>query len=207
MRTTATALAIPAVLILLLAGCAAGSGETDAGALPDGAEPTGATEDLDGGNDGTGCPFGVWSLDTADLGTQLEAYLEESSGQENTVTMDGTQTLEWGADGAAEFSTALTVTILTSLDDGLEMTITQVHSGGSSGELAYADGEAIPSNWDGEGYVVTSTVTIAGVPTESDTPIDGFFATSQPMQIGCDGGDLYTYTEPSFVTQRWVRQS
>ena len=209
MRISATAIAIPAEHLFVLAGCAGGSGGSDGsepGALPDGAEPTGATEDLDGGEDGTGCPYGAWTLDTVDLGAQLEEYLEDSSGRDNTVVMDGTQRLLWGADGAAEFATDLTITITTSLDDGLDMTMTQVHSGGSSGELAYADGQATPSGWHQTGYVVSSTVVIGGVPTESEIPIGGFFETSEPMQIGCDGGMLFTYTEPSFVTQRWTRE-
>jgi hypothetical protein len=200
-----TAIAIPAVLLLLLSACAGGPGDTP---VPtDGAEPDGATEALDGGEDGTECPYGAWSLDIDDLGAQLQEYLEESSGLPNEVAMDGEQRLLWGADGAAEFSSDLTITITSTLDDGLDMIITQVHSGGSSGQLDYADGEATPSGWDQTGYVVSSTVEVGGVPTESEFPVDGFFETSEPMQIGCDGGELFTYTEPSFVTARWVRES
>lgn len=205
-RTTALpAIALPAMLVLLLAGCAAEGTGADPGATGS----SGATSaPADGaGEDGTGCPYGVWSLDVPDLAVQLESSLEESMGKDATVVGDGEQRIEWGADGAVEFTTDLTITVTATLDDDLEMVMTQVHSGGAGGDLAYADGVATPSGWDGSTYAVATSMTIGGVDAPvAETPVGALFDASTPMQITCDGDTMLTHTAPSPYTQRWLRQ-
>ena len=212
MRTRASvftlpALVLPAVVVLLLAGCAGPEGESDPASGDGGAGGTTAAPETSDGAGGTGCPYGVWSLDVPDLATQLEASLESSMGRDAAVVASGEQRIEWGDDDAVEFSTDLTITVTTSLDDGIEMVMTQHHTGGANGALDYADVTAIAPGWDSD-YAVPTTLTIGGIETPSDaTPIDGFFDASTPMQVTCEGDAMVTNTAPSPYTQRWLRES
>ncbi|GEM_PF-2680696 len=204
--TMTTAIAAPAILLLALAGCAGGAGGGDGAGGADGGSG-GTAAPVDGGGAGAGCVVGTWALDTDDLGAQLEAYIESSSGNATTVAMGGGQELVWSADGSATFTTDLTVTVTTALDDGIEFVITQQHTGGTSGMLALSGDVATPSGWDDHGYTVSNQVTVNGVPTDvAAVPVEGFgFDAATPLTVTCDGDRLATHTDPSFATQHWTR--
>ena len=197
MNTTA-ALALPALLVIALAGC--GDDGSDGG-------------DGDGGSGGSGgaggstasCLVGkTWSLDVADAAEQLGTYMTGNGLNVTESSGDGAETFTFNDDGTASTTTTLSYTITIDSGDGLVLTLVQTHTGTPSGGYEI-DGDTVTfSDWNQNDYAIANHMMVNGV--ESDAPIQvpdaGLGGTD--MVVSCDGGAMTTKVAASPFTQKWT---
>lgn len=151
------------------------------------------------------CSLGkTWKLDTAKLVEAVTADLA-TRGITATVTVDGSQTLDWQLDSKLVMDTDYTVTATSGADATLTV-VTAKHSGTTTG-IAYINSEvAIPRDWDATGLNVDTTATVGGVAPEAvpyalvNTDIDD----SVGVELTCDGGTMTTHQRGSDVTLTWT---
>ena len=206
-KTLATAIIAPALLLLALTGCTtAGGGDPtgDGGAATSGPAPEG-----EGDAGAAGCaPGHVWSVDIDDMAAQLHQQYLETGLPARETTAEGSQVLDWAADGAVQIDTDYTFTVVADVSDGLVMTMTQHHSGPTTGVLTIEGDVATPIDFDSSGYTVSTTVDING--TASETPVEvpdtGWGEGADLQIVSCSDTTLKTFAVGGFVTQTWVRQ-
>ncbi|CAN5371054.1 hypothetical protein BH10ACT7_BH10ACT7_21990 [soil metagenome] len=190
----ATAIALPAVLIFTLGGCA----------LLD----TNGDEDVLTGI--AACALGhTWTLDLAGLAEQVKADLEKNGIVVQNVVGSGEQTLDWSVEGhvALDSNYELTITSAPAADQVL--TVVETHAGTITG-AAYINGEvAIPRKWDDSKYTLDTTaenngaeVAIADIgyvipPTTFDDSVG--------LELTCNGNELTIHPRGSTITQTWSK--
>ena len=207
-KSLAAAIIAPAILLLALTGCTPGGTDTpdDGGAATSGPTPEGGGE---GDAGAAGCaPGHLWSADIDDMAAQLHQQYLDSGLPARETTAVGSQTLDWGADGAILVETDYTFTVVADLSDGLVMTMDQHHAGPTAGVLTIDGDVATPSEWDTTGYVVTTTVDINGTASESpvDVPAYGWGEGTDLQIVSCTDTTLKTFAVGGIVTQTWTRQ-
>lgn len=190
----ATAIALPAVLVFTLGGCA----------LVD----TNGDEDVLTGI--AACALGhTWELDLTELAEQVKADLEKNGVAVQNVVGSGEQTLDWSVEGhvALDSNYELTITSAPAADQVL--TVVETHSGTIKG-AAYINGEvAIPRKWDDSKYTLDTTAENNGA--EVAVADIGYvipvttFDDSVGLELTCNGDELTIHPRGSQITQTWSR--
>lgn len=153
------------------------------------------------------CVMGhTWTLDNADLGTQLLAELQRDHPEVTTVDVGGSKSIEWGEDHTVTIDSDLTITVTaTTATPDQNLVLTQTQSGSATGR-AYVDTDvAIPRNWNDE-------ITVETTGQQADTALEalpwGLPATAFDDTVGweltCDGGTMTLHPRGNGVVQRWT---
>ena len=191
----ASVIALPAVLLVTLGGCAL-------------VDPSGGDDVLTGT---AACALGhTWELDVAGVAEQVKADLTKIGVPVTDVVGSGTQTLDWSLEGHVALDSNYTITVTTAPAADQVLTVEQVHSGSVTG-AAYVNGEvAIPRKWDDSQYSVDTTADLAGA--EIKVADIGFevpksdFDDSVGLELTCNGKELTIHPRGSVVTQTWTRK-
>ena len=142
------------------------------------------------------------------MAAQLHQQYLESGVPARETTAEGSQVLDWGADGDIQLDTDYTFTVVADLGEGLVMTMKQRHFGPTTGVLTIEGDVAVPSDFDSSGYAVTTAVDING--TASEAPIEfpeAAWEDGVELQIvSCSDTTLKTFPSGGIVTQTWTRQ-
>ena len=183
--------ALGAGLMLGLGGCAL-------------LEPAGSDEPLTAIES---CALGnTWSLDVADLATQVQAE-QGTQGRNTEVVGDGSQTLAWDLNGDVELTSDYTLKATWTPAEGQVNVVTETHSGTSTG-VAYISGEvAIPRDWDGSGLTVSSTATLNDAPLDPPPFALGVadIDDSVGLELTCDGTTMTIHPRGGVYTQKWTK--
>jgi hypothetical protein len=111
----------------------------------------------------------TWALDLGSIEEQLTTVLTAQGVAVTAIDAQGSQTLDWSANGDVVLTTDYTVTITSAPAADQVVTVVQKHSGTSTGK-AYINGDvAIPRGWDSTGFSMETTATNNGTALE-DTP-------------------------------------
>ncbi|WP_309714185.1 hypothetical protein [Pseudolysinimonas sp.] len=186
---------LAAFSLLALAACTVpGSGDDGTDTSTDGS--SGASGDV------ASCLEGNWSLDTADLAGQLQAYFVENGTPVTSTTQDGAVTLDVDAD-TMTFESGVTFT-MTAVTEGLTMVIAQDQAGISTGAWTVEGDDVVFSDWD-NGITITNTITIGGESVGDSMELPADTGAGVPMTVNCDGDTLTTKPDESPFTSRWSR--
>lgn len=199
-------LVVPALLVLVVSGCAMGESSS-----PSAPSPSASAADDGSGSEAaaastTSCVVDRdWSLDIADMAAQLGASM---SGNGVNVTQSegaGSHTIRFSETGEVSSSVDLTYT-LTLVQDELTFTLVQTHAGDSGGEWAWVgDTDTMTfSNWDNSGYTVQNQFLINGMASESAMDIPNETLAGTDLVATCSGSTLTTKATASPFTQRWT---
>ena len=184
------ALALPALLVLTLGGCAL-------------LEPAGTNAPLTGI---AACALGhTWTQDFEGLKQYITDELGRNGIAATGVTFTGEQTLVWNEKSHMTISGDYTVAVTTAEAEEKTLTVTEAHSGTASGP-AYINGDvAIPRNWDNKlGWETTADLSGEafeappyGLPTTA-------FDDSVGLILTCDGNTMTIHPRGSKLTQTWT---
>ncbi len=191
----ATAIALPAVLLFTLGGCAL-------------VDPSGDGEQLTGT---AACALGhTWELNVDDLAEQIKNDLTNAGVTVDTVVASGSQTFDWSIEGHVAITSDYTITVKTVPAAEQVLTVEQTHSGSITG-AAYINGEvAIPRKWDDSDFSVATTADLSGEKVEEADltitipPTD--FDDSVGLELTCNGKELTIHPRGSVITQTWARK-
>ncbi|MCS0499041.1 hypothetical protein [Protaetiibacter mangrovi] len=207
-RRTATALVVPAALLVTLTGCTFG--------VVGGGSGSGSTPGADGGASLpadaalASCIAGDWHADLDDAASQIGSFLAGNGLNVTASTASGTQDLTVDADGL-DFENAMTFVITIDTGDGIVMTVTQTHAGTVTavwsweGDPAETSATMHFSDFDNSTYTVQNTVDING--TAVSTPIEApdYVAGDVPLEVTCSGDTMTTHPTESPFTTTWHR--
>lgn len=140
---------VPAAVLLALTACTTGG------------SGSGSSSSIHGSD--TRCVTGTWDLDVQGTGDQMLSYLSAKGIPISSVTGTGPITLEISGDGTMTYTTGATYVINAQVSN-LPMVITQVQSGSSHGNWAWARGSVLTMDFSGWTNAITfaSTVTVGG---------------------------------------------
>lgn len=204
MRTHRTiALAVPVLFAAALAGCNAGG--TGSGGEPGGGTGSGSGGTASGHSD-TACVSGKnWNLDVDSAASQILAQLQANGSPATSATGSGSQQIFFNEAGTMGSTTDLTFVIVSPLDNGLTMTMTQHQTGPANGEWAWKDDTNV-IGFDGwiSDYHVTTTIDINGTESTSDSPLPSEGADGTDMTVLCSGDTLTTTSVGSPYTMHWT---
>jgi len=151
------------------------------------------------------CTMGhTWSLDTADLATQLLAELQKDHPDVTAVDANGTTTIDWGLDSTAELTADLTITVTAGTAEQPTV-ITQTQNGTAGGKTYINADVAIPRSWKNK-IDIKATAQNAGVALDEapfglpSTTLDD----SVGLELTCDGGTLTIHPRGATITQKWT---
>lgn len=151
------------------------------------------------------CTMGhSWTLDTADLATQLLAELQHNHPDVTAVEANGTATLDWGADSTVELASDLTIVVTAGTAEA-PVVITESLVGTGGGKAYITADIAIPRGWTNDVEVET-TAQSAGVDLEAPpfevpgTVLDD----SVGLELTCDGGTLTIHPRGSAIIQKFT---
>jgi hypothetical protein len=204
-RSLATALVIPATLLLALTACTTPPGSGSGVGLGAGeGEGEGS-----GGGQPTECVSGDWSADLDDLAAQMLEQMTSGGSPITSVTASGTQGLAIDETGVLGFGNDMTFVTTANIGEGMVMTVTQSHTGGVGADWAW-DGDAegnvmVFDNFDGSEYVITNVVAINGTASEAPFPTPDISAGNVPLAVTCEGDTMTTKAEASPFTTTWHR--
>lgn len=192
----ATAIALPAVLIFTLGGCAL-------------LDTNGDEEVLTGI---AACALGhTWTLDVEGLAEQVKADLAKNGVPVQEVIGSGEQTLDWSVEGhvALDSNYELTVTTVPATDQVL--TVVDTHAGSITG-AAYINGEvAIPRKWDASKYTRETVASNNGAEVALTdigfTVPETTFDDSVGLELTCNGNELTIHPRGSNFTQTWTKKN
>lgn len=187
-------IAVPALLVAALTGCSAGG----AG----GGTPTGGTAS---GHSDTACLSGKnWNLDVADAAQQLLANLQAHGSPATSATGSGSQQLFFDEAGTMGSTTDLTFVVVSPLDHGLTLTLTQHQAGPANGEWAWIDDTNVVgfSGWISN-LTVSNTVNVNGTESSAETPLPTEGADGTDMTVICSGDSLTTTSVGSPFTMHF----
>lgn len=185
------ALALPAVLVLTLGGCAL-------------LEPSGTAEPLTGI---AACALGhTWTQDFTAIVPQVTEQLAKSGIAATSVTYTGEQTLSWDEKAHMTIESDYTVSVTTTPAEGEVLTVTETHTGTATGP-AYINGEvAIPRKWDDQ-------LTVEAAADNNGTALEAVpyaipvttFDDAVGLILTCDGDTLTIHPRGLTYTQTWTR--
>lgn len=189
LRSRTVVVAASAVLLAGLSGCSL-------------LEPTVDEEVL---SDVAQCAMGhTWSLDTADLASQLLTELQNDHPDVTAVDADGTTTIRWDLDSTTELTADLTITVTAGTAEQPTV-ITRTQNGTAGGKAYITADVAIPRRWKNDVEVET-TAQNAGVDLEAPpfevpgTVLDD----SVGLELTCDGGTLTIHPRGSAIIQKFT---
>jgi len=184
------ALALPAVLVLTLGGCAL-------------LEPAGTNVPLTGI---AACALGhTWTQDFEGLKQQITDVLGKNGIAATGVTFTGEQIMTWDEKAHMTITGDYSVAVTTAEAEEKTLTVTEAHSGTASG-AAYINGDvAIPRNWDNK-LTSDASADLSGEPLEA--PPYGLPVTTFDDAVGliltCDGDTLTIHPRGTQLTQTWT---
>ena len=176
----ATLVALPALLVFGLTGCAlvTASGSNEA--------PTAMQA----------CAMGhTWTLDTKDLSSQISADLKTRNLPVTNVETTGTQTLKWGVDGTVTNTADYTIVATVTTAPEAVSTVTQVYKVTATGRAFISSDVAIPRDWQESGKKLTQVGSLNGA---VDDPLPfpilaTAFDDAVGLELTCDGKTLTTH--------------
>jgi len=189
---------LAALSLFALAACTSpGSGEGDDG--------NGTGTDPDGAGSGgvADCLIGSWDLDGQNNADQIQAFFvangtpvtsTETSGTVHLIVDETTMTY------VSDISYVMTAT----LDAGLEMIISQLQAGESSGSWSVEGDEVVFADWV-NGITVDNSVTIGGQASSMAIDIPADSGAGVAMEVVCEGDTLSTHPLESPFTNLWTR--
>lgn len=167
----------------------------------------GSGTDPDGSSGASGgiseCLIGTWNLDGQHNADQIHALMLENGTPVTSTETSGTVHLI--VDGSTmTYVSDISYVMTAALDAGLEMIVSQLQAGESSGSWSVEGDEVVFADWV-NGITVTTSVTIGGA--TSSTPIDIPADTGDgvAMEVVCDGDTLSTHPLESPFTNLWTR--
>lgn len=144
----------------------------------------------------------TWSLNTEALAENVSAILGIP------VTVEGSQTLSWGAKGGVTIESDYRLVNVQEVPEVGTQTVVQTQSGTITGRMLINGDIAIPGKWDATGLEVVNTSDIGGVAQEG-VPF-AYPATNIDDKVGivltCEGDTLTTAARGGRVIQTWTRQ-
>lgn len=183
------ALALPALLVLTLGGCAL-------------LEPAGTNVPLTGI---AACALGhTWTQDFEGIKQQITDDLSKKGINATGITVTGEQTMEWTEKSQMSISGDYTIAVTTAEAEDKTLTVTEAHHGTASG-AAYINGDvAIPRNWETT-FGWDTTADLSGETLEAPPyglPVT-VFDDSVGLILTCDGDTLTIHPRGSKLTQTW----
>jgi len=184
------ALALPAVLVLTLGGCAL-------------LEPAGTNVPLTGI---AACALGhTWTQDFEGLKQYITDDLGKNGIAATGVTFTGEQTMTWDDKAHVVITSDYSVAVTTAEAEDKTLTVTENHTGTASG-AAYINGDvAIPRNWKNE-------LSYEAVADSNGEPLEAApyavpntsFDDAVGLILTCDGSTLTIHPRGSQLTQTWT---
>jgi hypothetical protein len=185
------------VSLLALAACSTpGSG--------DGGDGTGTGPDEPGGSGGiAGCLVGTWDLDGQNNADQIQAFFVENGTPVSSTETSGTVHLTVD-ESTMTYVSDISYVMTAELDAGLEMIISQLQAGESSGNWTVEGDEVVFADWV-NGITVDNSVTIGGKTQEMSLDIPADAGGGVAMEVVCEGDTLSTHPLESPFTNLWTR--
>ncbi|MDF1478574.1 hypothetical protein PYV02_05685 [Leifsonia sp. H3M29-4] len=150
------------------------------------------------------CTMGhTWTLDTADLATQLLAVLQRDHAV-TAVDAAGTKTIDWGMDSVVSVTSDLAITVTTGTAEA-PTTITQTQVGSAEGKVYINADVAIPRRWTDD--VEVETKAESGGAELEQVPFglpNIAFDDTVGLELTCDGTTLTVHPRGSTITQKWT---
>lgn len=149
------------------------------------------------------CLVGTWDLDGQHNADQIhELMVANGTPVTSTETSGAVHLLVDGS--TMTYASDISYVMTAQLDAGLEMIVTQLQVGESSGNWSVEGDEVVFADWVND-ITVDTSVTIGG--TTSSTPIDIPADTGGgiAMEVVCDGDTLSTHPLESPFTNLWTR--
>lgn len=182
-------------LLALVACTTAGSGGDGSGADPGGSSGSsgGISE----------CLIGTWNLNGQHNADQIQALMVENGTPVTSTETSGTVHLI--VDGSTmTYVSDISYVMTAQLDAGLEMIVSQLQAGESSGSWAVEGDEVVFADWV-DGITVTTSVTIGGATSSTPIDIPADTGGGVAMDVVCEGDTLSTHPLESPFTNLWTR--
>lgn len=184
-------------LFALIACTAPGSGDAGDGTET---EPDGSSGSSGGVAE---CLAGTWDLDGQHNADQIHALMVENGTPVTSTETSGTVHLI--VDGSTmTYVSDISYVMTAQLDAGLEMIVSQLQAGESSGSWAAEGDEVVFADWV-NGITVTTSVTIGGATSSTPIDIPADTGAGVAMEVVCDGDTLSTHPLESPFTNLWTR--
>lgn len=184
--------------LVALAACTApgpGDGGDGTGTDPDGSS---------GSSGGIGeCLLGTWNLDGQHNADQIHALMVDNGTPVTSTETSGTVHLI--VDGSTmTYVSDISYVMTAALDGGLEMIVSQLQAGESTGTWAAEGDQVVFADWV-NGITVTTSVTIGGATSSTPIEIPADTGAGVAMDVVCDGDTLSTHPLESPFTNLWAR--
>lgn len=185
-------------LLALVACTAPGPGDGgDGGDVGSGSDGGSASDGV------AGCLDGVWDLDTQHNAEQIQEFFVSNGTPVTSTETSGAVHLT--VDGSTmTYVSDVSYVMTAELDAGLEMIITQLQAGESSGTWSVEGDEVVFADWV-NGITVDNAITIGGQTSESQLDIPADSGGGVAMEVVCEGDTLSTHPLESPFTSLWTR--
>jgi hypothetical protein len=149
------------------------------------------------------CLVGNWRLDGQHNADQIHALmLENGTPVTSTETSGGVRLVVDGS--TMTYLSDISYVMTAALDGGLEMIVSQLQAGESSGTWAAEGEQVVFADWV-NGITVTTSVTIGGATSSTPIEIPADTGGGVAMEVVCDGDTLSTHPLESPFTNLWTR--
>lgn len=171
----------------------------------DGGDGDGAGTDPDGAGSGgiAGCLVGTWDLDGQNNADQIQEFFVANGTPVTSTETSGTVLLTVD-ESTMTYVSDISYVMTAPLDAGLEMIISQLQAGESSGSWSVEGDEVVFADWV-NGITVDNTVTIGGQASSMAIDIPADSGAGVAMEVVCDGDTLSTHPLESPFTNLWTR--
>lgn len=189
---------LAALSLFALAACTSpGSG--------DGGDGDGTGTDPDGAGSGgiAGCLIGTWDLDGQNNADQMQEFFVANGTPVTSTETSGTVQLTVD-ESTMTYVSDISYVMTAQLDAGLEMIISQLQAGESSGSWSVEGDEVVFADWV-NGITVDNSVTIGGQSSSMAIEIPADAGAGVAMEVVCDGDTLSTHPLESPFTNLWTR--
>lgn len=188
------------ISLLALVACTA-PGAGDGG---DGGDGPGSGSDDPSASGGTAeCLVGTWDLDGQNNADQIQAFFVENGTPVSSTETSGTVHLTVD-ESTMTYVSDISYVMTAQLDAGLEMIISQLQAGESSGSWSLEGDEVVFADW-ANGITVDNSVTIGGQTQSMPIEIPADTGAGVAMEVVCDGDTLSTHPVESPFTNLWTR--
>jgi hypothetical protein len=187
---------LAALSLFALAACTtpgSGDGGDGAGTDPDGAGSAGIA----------GCLVGTWDLDGQNNADQMQEFFVANGTPVTSTETSGTVQLIVD-ESTMTYISDISYVMTAQLDAGLEMIISQLQAGESSGSWSVEGEEVVFADWV-NGITVDNSVTIGGQSSSMAIEIPADSGSGVAMEVVCDGDTLSTHPLESPFTNLWTR--
>ncbi len=91
------------------------------------------------------------------------------------------------------------------MDNGIQMTIIQKHTGDPGGDYALDGSKVTFSNWDATGYTVKNTISINGRQSDTQVPMASADMGSAAMAVECTSAGLTSTIDGAPYSWHWTK--